>query len=500
MTAESATKGPAGAKPVRAKGVPIALQILLVGLVVGLIARVICLILAPTYSYVADHVDNMAWSQYAVDHGPWALYDMPVGQPLIIANSRSDRNAPGARPILSPHAYNYPPGSAYLFWLQGLTWNALDSKLLTVQLTGDAAQPAIRAGRQPVIRSRQLETLASRFADALPALLFDLLLAWGVARLVRELRPSPVIESLAAVLIYLAPPVFLDSSFWTHADAWIAAPLVWTIVLVLRERLFWAGVIFGLGLTLKPQGILLLPVLAFIFFARRFGEGGSWIRALAMAKMLGGAAAAVAVIVIPFMARDQAKGFEATRWFERSYTETIGAKSYAFTTLNAFNLWGFDAAVRARAGATPRQVLDLNVPLLGLSRKHWGTVALGACILGVWALCAFRRRWTRIGWVECAFAITFAAFLLPTGVHERYVYYCIPFAIALMCVRPLWTPVALILTVVGGFEMVSFWWKWPIASTGTDLTLALSAASVFAMVYALCLLALRPTGVATKAA
>jgi len=478
----------------RSRGVPFAVQILLVGLAVGVLARGIALNLAPGNSYFSDHVANMAWSDYAVEHGPLALYDLQRNYPMLAARAvaEKDNKAAGLVLVGSPHAYNYPPGSAYLFWIQGLVWRALDGRVLTHTLTGDAARQAVAAGVEPAIRRRLIETQASRFADAFPALVFDLLLAWGVARLIRAVRPSPIAEAIGAALTFVAPPIILDSSFWTQADAWIAAPLVWTLVLLLRQRLFWAGVVFGLGLMLKPQAILLLPVLAFVFLARRFAAGGSWPHAFALLKTLGGAALAVGIIAVPFMARDQDKHGDGTRWFQQSYVGTIGAERYDMTTLNAFNLWGLDAALSAPAQPNPRALLDTQATVLGLSRKTWGRIALLACVLGVGALCAWRGRWSKLAWVQCAFGVTFAAFLLPTGVHERYIYYCIPFAIALTCLRPLWTPVMLILLLVGSYEMLSFRYGAPIAVTANTLTLTLSALALLAMAISLGLMALRP--------
>jgi hypothetical protein len=48
-----------------------------------------------------------------------------------------------------------------------------------------------------------------------------------------------------------------------------------------------------------------------------------------------------------------------------------------------------------------------------------------------------------------------SAFLLPTRVHERYVYYCVPFVTALAVDRWAWRPVCATLSAVGTAEMLS---------------------------------------------
>ena len=69
--------------------------------------------------------------------------------------------------------------------------------------------------------------------------------------------------------------------------------------------------------------------------------------------------------------------------------------------------------------------------------------------------------------MTCAYLITLAAFVLPTGVHERYIYYCIPLAIALAVHNRLWIAPLLALLIVGTAEMLSYKWAGQIyAHTG----------------------------------
>lgn len=445
--------------------------IVVAALVLGLAARGVALWLAPAYSYVPDHVSNMGWSTYAVEHGVWHIYDLPPRQPLVIIardrrTGRVVRDPRTGKPRyglqINAHPCNYPPASAYLFWLQGIVWHTLDPHVVALHLPRELQR---RAGVAGVVRSRAVNTHASRFADAFPGLVFDLLLAWGVAALVGELggERRRLRQALAFALTYVAPPVLLDSAFWNQADSWITCLLVWTLVLLIRRRLVAAGVVYGLALMTKPQAILLAPVLLYVLVAMRFGPAGSWRRALALWKAAAAAIVTVAVVAAPFMiadARAPSNPDGALRWFRRSYVETIGKPAYERTTLSAFNIWWFDllAQGRPQSPAEMKTAWDTSRPLLGVRKALLGKLLLGLAIVLAWAFGGWRGGWTPTSWVACAMLVLLAAFALPTGVHERYIYYCIPFAIALAVCGKRWIAPAAALLLVGTFEMTSFRW------------------------------------------
>jgi len=438
-------------------------SLLLTGLLLALAARISALLIAPQDSYLPDHISNMGWSTYAFQHGPWRVYELPANQPLVVrvGDPRSGRVGETVR--LNAHACNYPPLSIYLFWLQGAVWHALDPREVTAR-----PSPALvrRFGVRGPVTSRVVDTPASRFADALPGIICDFLLAWGVAALVGRLRPKAPPggrQLLAFFITLLAPPIFLDSAFWNQADSWVSCLLVWCLVFLLRERLPVAGLLYGAALMTKPQAILFAPVLLYIFAALRFMPGGSWRRALALWKAAAAALLVVALLAAPFVlhdARDPQNPDGALRWFKRSYLGTIGSARYNQTTLVAFNLWWLDLLAR-EAPAAPgelRRLLDADRPLLGVSKATFGKALLVLSIVLTWVLCARKWSFRSESWPVCAFLVLLAAFVLPTGVHERYVYYCLPFLIALAAHRPAWSPPLLALLLVGTFEMTSFRW------------------------------------------
>ncbi len=441
--------------------------VIAISVVLGIVVRIAAIAVAPQTSYLRDHISNMGWSTYAVEHGPWRIYELPANQPLVVR--MRDRSGRIRETVdLNAHACNYPPLSIYLFWLQGVVWHTLDHETVTLQPPSRLAR---QFGLTQPVTSRVVDTRVSRFADALPGIIFDFLLAWGVAMLVRTLRPdrrSPILEALAFVITILAPPIFLDSAFWNQADSWIACLLIWTLVFLMRQRLAVVGLIYGAAIMTKPQAILFAPVFVYVFFSLRFMPSGSWRRALELWKTAVVALVVVAFVAAPFMvadARSESNPDGAFRWFKRSYVGTVGGEKYERTTLNAFNIWWLDMLAQGPPPRTReaqqeffRKLHSPDETLLGIRKGLLGKVLLGLGIILAWLLCARKWRWSPESWPACTFVIMLAAFTLPISVHERYIYYCLPFLIALAVHARKWIAPLIALLAVGTFEMISFRW------------------------------------------
>jgi len=494
-------------------------QIIAIGLALGLGGRVVTHVVGPDYAYQPDHLDNMAWSSYAFKYGVWNIYDQitiseairraeagapapsrPQVEPMFqrVIALRSGQPVPSIK--FAPHACNYPPLSAYIFWFQGMLLHTLDRDAPVVDL--DQGLPSLRhvraaAGVPRTVERHVIGTQLSRFIDGLPGFLFDILLAIGVLKLVGWLwgAAGTLASAVGFAVTFAAPPIILDSAFWTQADSWITAMLLWSLLFLLRERYVLAGVVYGAALMTKPQAILLAPVLVYAFSSLALAPWGSWARAARNLAAFGGVALLVAAfIAAPFMvmdARDPLNDHGAWRWFQRSYAGTIGADAYPRTTLNAFNLWWLDYLSHGvpTSGGQQQRFLKSDEQLLGVAKDTLGKALLGISIVLTWALCARKWRWGRPSWVACAFLVFLAAFALPTRVHERYIYYCIPFAIALAMRWWIWIPPMLALLLVGTVEMFSFLWLRNMLDPGVrGGSGALAVLTLLTLVYSLAVL------------
>ncbi len=436
-----------------------------IAVVVGLIIRLICVQVAVKNAYPWDHLDFMSWAQYAEREGPWALYKPESKAPILRSMPNPQTGELIAVPWAAPHACNYPPLSCYVFWAQGKLWRMLAAEQ-TAALSRFDPRLAQQLGmkRSETVRSRLTDTYAARFVNVAPGIVFDFLLAVGVAGIVATLRRTrfDLIAAIAFAATFLAPPVFLDSAFWGQADSWIAAFMVWTLLLMLREQWILAGIVFGAALLVKPQAILMGPVFVFIAIALPLRHG-DWKRMLRIVPMALAAIVTLLVLAAPFSLAndddDTARGASAVMkpwasdWFKASYSEQIFSKTYQRTTLSAFNFWWFDFLSNSKNPAGQKS----DSKWLGVQKNTIGTILLGMAIIAAWVV-GWRRGFTRDTWVIVAYLVLLAAFVWPTHVHERYIFYCIPFLIPLAFRNWLWLIPLAALMIVGSAEMTHPSW------------------------------------------
>jgi Gpi18-like mannosyltransferase len=201
---------------------------------------------------------------------------------------------------------------------------------------------------------------------------------------------------LATALYAFNPAVVFDAAVWGQYDA------IYTFFLVLSLMLFFASkpelsaVAFTVGLLTKPQSIALAPLIAFLIF-RKHG----W-RSLLTSLLA--SAATIFIVIIPFEWRNP------ITFLANIYFGAYGG--YAVTTANAFNLWALGGLWRPDT----QGFLFLNLYTIG-----W--IMFGALV--VFTLCILHKRLDASGEMLIlfsAFILFFGFFMLPTRIHERYLF------------------------------------------------------------------------------
>jgi hypothetical protein len=217
--------------------------------------------------------------------------------------------------------------------------------------------------------------------------------------------------------------------------------MVWAM---LRRRWLMAGVLWGVALGLKTQGVLLGSLWAFavVFDRDRF-------------RALAGMAAAGVVLNVTALPYWLTSG---TAWITNGFTDNL-LHQYQFTTLRAFNVWYIDLLLTGRR--------DSGVPLLGVTRDMWGRAMFGlAALAGV--VIAWRR-WRaepyRLlllgGW------ILLVVVMFPTRVHERYLVLCLPLLICgAFRIKRLWVGLV-VLMLVATCQITARNWGTRLADQGT---------------------------------
>ena len=278
----------------------------------------------------------------------------------------------------------------------------------------------------------------------LPSILADIGIGAIVYSLARKRSYSQGNALFFAALWLFNPAVIIDSACWGQVDSLLTLFVVLACVFINKKQYLGAGIMFGLGVMLKPQMIIFAPVFGCTFIV-------DFILMLASKKTkkaflsLGGAALGTAVSLvlpcIPYFKMGMADValFGKTLklpWIFSLFLGTID--HYAYATVNCYNFWfllGFnwkaDKAVKA-----------------GLSLYKWGMLAIVIVSLGDVAMYAVRlikglsdirhKRPVResLGLVYAAGAYMFACVAcLGPRMHERYFFPALALLLIAVVVR-----------------------------------------------------------------
>jgi Gpi18-like mannosyltransferase len=263
---------------------------------------------------------------------------------------------------------DYPPLNIYFFWVFGLIAKSLSvfgSSLFT-------------------------------YVMKLPPNIFDMGTAFLIFSFVRK-RLTFKMALLAAALYAFNPAVIFNAAVWGQFDAIYTFFLVFSLFLVFESKPKWAVTVFMLGILTKPQGVALAPLFVYLVLRKL---NWNWKRAIVSVFA---AFATAFLVILPFEWSNPVT-FLSSKYF--------GAYStYAYTSINAFNIWGFNMWASDTKGflfLTPFAVgwiLFATVAAFALyfvykhSKGSHESIALFA-----------------------AFVLFFAFFMFPTRIHERYLF------------------------------------------------------------------------------
>ncbi len=206
--------------------------------------------------------------------------------------------------------------------------------------------------------------------------------------------------ALLAGLYAAAPPVWMNVAWWGQVDVLLALPMVASVALLDRWRGRVSWLCWAAGLLIKPQAIILAPLLYGVTL-RRYGPRG-----LAEGGLL--AVGLLAVACAPLVLIGEGPGL---------YQAAFGSVGrFPQVTNRAYNLWWLVADDRA--------ISDLT-EWAGMSYRSIGFALVGAAALLV--LLAVLRNPAGPTRAAGAAALALAFFALPTQIHERYAFFALPF-------------------------------------------------------------------------
>jgi dolichyl-phosphate-mannose--protein O-mannosyl transferase len=384
-----------------------ALRTALVLIGIGFVLR---LALFPLGNFTIDTNTMTSWAQRLVDESPRSFYT-------------------------SGGLTDHLPGDLWILWLIGhvYSWFA--------PITTDTTAAPI-----PFLFMLKL---VPAIADAVIALLIFL-----IGR-----RLSTATAALVAVALYVFnPAAIFIGSVWTQWDSLSAMAGVGAIYLFIRGRPEYAIPAIVYACLIKPQlavfGAFLGLAFLLVYIAPHVPALARWVREDGPRESLNrsltrlgiGAGLSLAVFLVvclPFNIGLFPGMGAFTIWDRIDYALNV----YQNTTLNAPTIWGVFSENWAD---------DTRQTAIGLSYQATGTILAVLAITGIAWLTL--QAWRRFGYQALIWGMTaasFAAYMLPTRGHERYLFPTMVLTVLLVALLPrfIW----LYAGITASFTLTLYW-------------------------------------------
>lgn len=255
---------------------------------------------------------------------------------------------------------DYPPFNVYIFWIAGSLSNAVSTYGIKAIYV--------------------LKLIPNLFDIGTAAIIYIFLR-----------KQATLKQSLLGTTLYaFNPAVIYNAAVWGQFDAIYTFFVVLSLMFALKSKPKYSAAIFALAILTKPQSIALAPLLIYLIF-RKNGIKNLLISVATFA-------ATVLVVISPF------EWSNPITFLTNIYFGAYGG--YAYTSINAFNLWGLFGF----------WIPDGNLYILG-----WALFGISAAS----TIFVLHKRFKISGdWlvVFSAFTLFFAFFILPTRIHERYLF------------------------------------------------------------------------------
>jgi Gpi18-like mannosyltransferase len=198
-------------------------------------------------------------------------------------------------------------------------------------------------------------------------------------------------QSLLTTALYaFNPAVIFNAAVWGQFDAIYTFFLVLSLMLAFKSRPKLSAVAFAIGILTKPQGIILAPLIALLVYKK------NGLKNLVFSTLV--FVGTAFLVALPFQWSNPLT-FLSNIYFG-------GYEKYAVTSANAFNVWG----------------------LYGLWIPDGFLEIVGLVLFGIFVVFTLYFLHKRLDGsneflvIFGAFILFFAFFMLPTRIHERYLF------------------------------------------------------------------------------
>lgn len=240
----------------------------------------------------------------------------------------------------------------------------------------------------------------------------DLVIAW-LAYYLSSQAGRPSLGLFAGAVAAFSPAFLFNVAVWKQVDSVITLALLLCFLLLNRKRWYSAAALYGLALLIKPQALILGPVLASGYLLPLVTTKNGRERLQTLLTTTGSAILCLALIFVgalPF------QGTQGLLWLPQKYLSTISYYSYG--SVNAFNLFA----------ALGGNWINSETGWL-LSYGQWGTlfILLATLVMGWLALASVKHQRQNLPLLAGLYGIL--VFTFSHGMHERY---SLPFVVLLL--------------------------------------------------------------------
>lgn len=235
----------------------------------------------------------------------------------------------------------------------------------------------------------------------------------------KKMRTEWKVFAVAAWL--LNPVVIIDSAVWGQVDSVLALFVLLSVYYGYQKKFLWSGLWLGIGVMLKPQAIIVSPIIFFMlvkYFIQEKEELKKKFAGLGFTVM--GFMAGAVIPCIPFMFK---MGMVETEILGKSFdlpwifSLFIGtANGYSYASVNSLNFWFLMG----------KNWITDSAEIWNITILTWGFLAIIAICLVIWILYILFKNKNYLPYLFAGLLYLFVTMFGPR-MHERYFFPAVAF-------------------------------------------------------------------------
>ena len=347
------------------------------------------------------------------------------------------RGFPGFYETQSKEVYgtlipNYPPLSVLIFYLIYLIKEPLFSLLWFINL------------KLPIFPSKIMFFLSTReyFIGLfkLPAIIFDLLLAYLLYRITKKLWIKSNNKPIMASIFILFNPIFIyASSLWGQIESFVLFFFLLSLdYLINRKNLLISSILFTLSIVVKPVDFIFLPIYG-LYIIKNYSMKKIILSLLSSLGLF-------YIIYLPFYKTGSIITYPLVSFYQRVMTSL----SISYVTNSAFNFWGMFPSL---IGVKESQLL-FNI----ISYQYLGLIMVGLICLSI-VFKYLKESINNSQLFYLLFLTGYTMIMFLTKMHERYFIHLLPLALLTFFYSKKFKPWLIYITI---FSFINLYYSWSV--------------------------------------